>query len=205
MLARVARWHPSRQRSGVGHAGRSQKNMRLIPILLLFSFITTMSAQQQPTTPSADAMRELRLRMLTDDPKSFGVQPTEEYPVVYGVLMDWPIDEHTASVVSLCTGDASLYTTSTFGVIGGIGHESVRRAACSFVKEAAKHFKESVPTSDYSYPESDRVKFYLVTFNGVRVIEAPLSSATDDSGNYASLFNQGQEVITQLRLVTETK
>jgi len=179
--------------------------MRLIPFLLLFSLITTMSAQQQPTTPSPDAMRELRLRMLTDDPKSFGVKPTEEYSVVYGILMDWPIGEHTASVVSLCTGDASLYTTSTFGVIGGIGHDSVRRAACSFVKDAAKLYDESVPTSDYPYPKSDRVRFYLVTFNGVRVIDAPLSSATDESGKYAALFNRGQEVITQLRLVTQTK
>jgi hypothetical protein len=183
----------------------SHKNMRLIPFLFLFSLITTMSAQQQPTTPSAEAMRELRLRMLTDDPKSFGVTPTEEYPVVYGVLMDWPIDEHTASVVSLCTGDASLYTTSTFGVIGGIGHDSVRSAAHRFLKEASKHYDESVPTSDYPYPASDRVRFYLVTFNGVRVIDAPLSSATDDSGKYAALFYQGQEVITQLRLVTQTK
>ena len=67
--------------------------------------------------------------MLTTSPQEIGVKPTKEFRRVYGILMDWPIGEQIATVFSSSTGAASLYTTSTFGIIGGEGHETVRAAA----------------------------------------------------------------------------
>ena len=64
--------------------------------------------------------------MLTTPPARTGGKPTEAFPRVYGILMDWPISGQTATVFSTSSGAASLYTTSTFGIIGGEGHESVR-------------------------------------------------------------------------------
>ena len=43
-------------------------------------------------------------------------QWTEEFPRVYGILVDWPIGEQTATIFSSSTGAASLYTTSTLSV-----------------------------------------------------------------------------------------
>jgi len=51
----------------------------------------------------------------------------ENRTTVVAVLMDWPLGEHTATVLASAGGDASLYTTSTFGLLGGIGHASVRK------------------------------------------------------------------------------
>ena len=62
--------------------------------------------------------------MLTTPPVRTGEKPTKEFPRVYGILMDWPVGEQTATVFSSSSGAASLYTTSTFGIIGGEGHES---------------------------------------------------------------------------------
>lgn len=178
----------------------------LIIIMGLFSFLFGCSKAQPPaaTKNSADAGRDLRMMMLTTSPERTREKPTKEFPRVYGVLMDWPIGEQqTASVFSTSTGAASLYTTSTFGIIGGEGHESVRGAAMSFVRAADHFFDASTPTTEYPYPTADRVRFYFLTFGGVRVIDTDLASLASGTSKYAELFGLGQAVLTQLRLVTE--
>jgi hypothetical protein len=85
----------------------------------------------------AEIMREMRLVILRrEGPAIF--QPSLEFPRVYGVLMDWPIHNAIVTVVSFASGDASIYTTGTFGIIGGIGHEKVRVAAKLFVNLAER-------------------------------------------------------------------
>ena len=158
-----------------------------------------------PNTParSADAMRELRIKMLTTPPSEVGIQPTETYRRVYGVLMDWHLDDQTVTVVSMCDGQASLYTTSTFGIIGGIGHESVRSAATDFVRSAQTHYGDAVLTTQYPYPSPGQTRFYLVCFDGVRVIDTKTDAVADGTGGLSDLFAAGQRVITELRAVTE--
>ena len=151
----------------------------------------------------AGAGRELRLMMLRMPPERMGIAPSNEYPRVYGVLMDWPVGDQTATIFSSCTGSASLYTTSTFGIIGGEGHASVRAASAAFVKAAGRIYEEAASTSEYPYPAGDAVRFYLQTFQGVRVIETDMPSVTRGAGPYAELFGLGQTVMTALRLSTE--
>jgi hypothetical protein len=158
---------------------------------------------EPPKKNPAEMMRELRLKMLTTPPAEFGLKPTREYPRVYGILMDWPIERGTVSVVSLCSGDASIYTTGTFGVIGGVGHEGVRSAAKNFVKAAEKHHGEAAPTKEYPYPTTGRVRFYLVCYDGVRAIEADLQSVMNGKDKCSDLYAEGQRVVTELRKITE--
>ena len=119
--------------------------------------------------------------------------------------MDWPIDEETSTVFAASTGAASLYTTSTFGIIGGEGHESVRVAAMRFVRAADRLFESATATTTYPYPARDRVKFYLLTFEGVRVVDTALASLLNDTSQYVQFFNLGQAVLTELRRVTESE
>jgi hypothetical protein len=97
----------------------------------IFSFLFGSAAQEKPSAASrnpANAGRELRQMILNSPPEKFA-KPSKEFPRVYGVLMDWPIDKNTATVFSASDGAASLYTTSTFGIVGGEAHENVRKAA----------------------------------------------------------------------------
>jgi hypothetical protein len=171
----------------------------------LFSFLFGCSKAQPPAAKknSADAGRDLRMMMLTTSPEKTGEKPTNEFPRIYGVLMDWPIGEQTATVFCTSTGAASLYTTSTFGIIGGEGHETVRTAAMSFVHAADRFFDASTPATEYPYPTADRVRFYFLTFGGVRVIDTDLAFITCGTSKYSELFGLGQAVLTELRLVTE--
>lgn len=173
----------------------------------LFSFLFGCSEAQPPDPKKnpADAGRALRMIMLTTPAEKTGDKPTKEFPRIYAVLMDWPVGEQTATVFSSSTGAASLYTTSTFGVIGGEGHENVRTAAMKFVRAADRFFDASMPTSEYPYPTGDRVHFYFLTFGGVRVIDTDLASINKRTSRFTELFGLGQAVLTELRLITEKR
>jgi hypothetical protein len=153
---------------------------------------------------NAEVMRELRLKMLTASAE-LGLKPTQEYPLVCGVLMDWPIDAGTVTIVSLSTGDASIYSTGTFGVFGGIGHETVRSAAKDLVRVGEQHYDEATPTEDYPYPKPEHVRFYLVCYDGVRTIDADLKSVATGNHKCSDLYEHAQRVISELRLITENQ
>src|SRR5262245_13601884 len=175
-------------------------------VMGLFSFLFGSRAQSEPPTPKlnpVDAGRALRQMVLTMPPAEIGVKPSEDFPRVFGILMDWPIGEQTATVFSDCTGGASLYTTSTFGIIGGEGHETVRAAAIRFVRGADRLFDSATPTSEFPYPAVGRVRFYLLTFEGVRVVDTDLASIKNGTSKFAEFFGLGQDVLTQLRLVVQ--
>ena len=174
----------------------------------LFSFLfgsCSKAPSPEPKKNPTDAGRALRQMMLTTPPAKTGEKPSKEFPRVYGILMDWPIGEETATVFSSSTGAASLYTTSTFGIIGGEGHETVRTAAINFVRAADRLFDSAKPTTEYPYPTANHVRFYLLTFDGVRVIETDFASIESGTSKYVDFFGLGQAVLTELRLVTEKR
>jgi hypothetical protein len=174
---------------------------------------STPTARNSSPPPQSDAakkgaemMGRLREMMLATPAEKLGIQRSDDFPRTYGALMDWPLgDGSIVSVAGLCDGNASLYTTSTFGVVGGVGHESVRKAAASFVKVADKFYADSVPTTDHGFPTGNRVKFFLVTFDSVRVIEENFDLVACGKSRFSELFNEAQRLITALRLVAETK
>jgi hypothetical protein len=172
---------------------------------LSFLFGRSKTEPANPKMDPADAGRVLRSMMLTTPPEGSGVKPTNEFPRIYGILMDWPIDEITVTIFSTSIGAASLYTTSTFGVIGGEEHPAVRTAAISFVRAADRFFDASTPTTEYPYPAAGRVRFYFLTFGDVRVIDTDLASIENRTSKYAELFGLGQAVMTELRLIVENR
>lgn len=171
----------------------------------LLLLLTVMSqAEDKPQKNPADAMRGLRMMWLTTPPGDLGgLKPTPEFPRVYAVLMDWPVGKNTATVAASSGGDASIFTTSTFGILGGVGHETVRAAAAKLVKLADKFYDDAQPTKEFPYPAADRVRFYLLTFTGVRVIDTDMASIQNGQSKFTALFAAGQDVLTELRLVSE--
>jgi hypothetical protein len=175
----------------------------LVSVLVAASFTAMSETNDPPKKTSADLMREIRLKILTSPSSELGQKPTLEYPHVYGMLMDWPIEEATVSVMASSVGDASIYTTGTFGVMGGIQHETVRDVAKSFVKLGEKHYDEAKPTKDFGYPQNGRVRFYLICYGDVRFIEADTESLTHGKGRCSDLFTAGQRVLTELRQIVD--
>ena len=179
--------------------------MKIIGCALLIAVLAGLSPSVCVAQDSAQAMRDLRIAFLSASGASHGFKPTKEYPRVFGVAMDWPVDDTTATIISTLNGSASLYTTATFGIIGGEKHESVRLAAQRFVKSAEAYHDQAVPTGAYPYPAKGKVRFYLRTFQEVRVIEADAASVYSSSGRYSNLFRAGHAVLTELRKVVEAR
>lgn len=162
------------------------------------------SGEGAPGVAQPSAGRALRQKMLTMTPAEAGAVPTLKCPRVYGVLMDVPIGNgHAATVFANSLGDASLYTTGTFGIIGGGAHDAVRKAALAFVETADGYYDKAAPVTAFPYPAPEKVRFYLLTFKGVRMLEADLESLRRGASKSLDLFNLGNAVITELRIATE--
>jgi len=99
------------------------------------------------------------------------------------------------------TGDASLYISSGGGIIGGIGHENVRRAAIAFVRESAGYLNQMASTSDFPYPPPAHVRFYVRTREAVYVTERREQDLGEKRDALWPLFYAGQNVLTELRTV----
>jgi hypothetical protein len=144
----------------------------------------------------------MRLEWLTKRQKFEGTAEEAQSKVI-AVIMDWPLDANVVTVLASSEGDASVYTTGTFGMIGGIGHATVRKAAIAFVESAQKVLSLSSPTADYSYPGRQEIRFFFVTPAAVRVVSFASSDVQKENTPAAELYAQGQRVLTELRLVTE--
>jgi hypothetical protein len=149
------------------------------------------------TTPasSAEVTRELRSLFLTQPPATFGIEPTPEHPDVFGVVMEWLIDEVAVTVGAAVDGTTSVYTTRGMGLIGGYADEVLNPAARAFAAAAGKFFDEAAPVVEFPFPEAGRVQFYLRTFQGVRRLDASLESVVSGRDRYSGLYDLGWAVL----------
>jgi hypothetical protein len=60
-------------------------------------------------------------------------------------------------------------------------------------------------SKEFPYAEVGRVRFYVLTPDGVYTAEAGSDEMTDVKHPLHALFRAGHEVVTQLRLTTEKK
>jgi hypothetical protein len=152
-----------------------------------------------------DTGKGLRSMILTTKPDSVGMVSDSEFPKVYGVVCEWNIEDTVASIVSMKDGMASLYTTSTFGIIGGEGHERVRAAARRLVTEAGRFHDSAKIVTEFPYPGRGKVNYYMLTYQGIRLLTGDEKAIEAGKEPTTSLFGAAQDVLTELRIVTEQK
>ncbi len=177
------------------------KSLRSL-IAALFTGASAAASDQAKPAPKAPAemMREMRLQWLTRKPPPDA--PKEE---VSAVLMDWPIEEAIVTVLASSVGDASVYTTGSFGVLGGIGHENARKAAIAFIECAKKHRRLALPTTDFSYPGRHHIRFFFVTDSGVRSVVFAAADVQKTGTDAYELYAHGQAVLTEMRQITQAQ
>jgi hypothetical protein len=119
--------------------------------------------------------------------------------------MDWRIPKGSATVVAISDGNASVYLSHGGGFIGGFAHESVRKAAQLTVAAANEIRPQMHPTTTYPLPQPGEVTFYALTDNGVFTASALEADLKSGRSPFSKLSNAAQEVITQYRLMQQTK
>jgi hypothetical protein len=162
--------------------------------------VTGRLGSEPPPEPAGAKLRDSVLRT---PPGELGFVSDSQFPDIYGVLVDWSLGDVVASILALRDGSASLYTTSTFGVIGGGGHEAVRAAARHCVHVAADCLALSQAVTDFPLPTGDDAYLHLLTYAGVRRCVADLDDLSDGGDPASLLFEAAQEVLTQLRETVE--
>ena len=154
----------------------------------------------ESSTPFAQAMKELRDKLLTSSPEEIGLSGEDAKANVWGVMMEIPLAEGVGTIVSIRDGTASLYGSTGGGIIGGY---SARDQAKQFVAEAEKHLAKMKPTKSFPYPEIGRIKFDVLTREGVYSAEADENELAGGQHALSPLFRAGNIVVTGLRTATE--
>lgn len=166
----------------------------LISIIILFGLLYIFNKKKINKNNSSNPGVDLRRKLLTSKASDFSIQTSNEAPI-FAVCMDLVLEaDNVVSVVALSDGNASLYTNSSFNLIGGYAHESVNLVAKEFISIAQKHVNEGEIVTDFPYPKGQEVFYYLVLNDAVRCIKADI-----DSDTYKDLFDLGQKVIYELR------
>jgi len=136
-------------------------------------------------------------------PEQLDLNLAENKIEVYGVVMDWGMEDVIATTVAYKTGDASLYLSSGGTVIGGGKHRTVKRAAKQFVSVAQTFLNESTKADTTSAPIKGQACFYLLTNKGMYVGKASLHDLEFNSSAWRPLFDEGNKVIGELHLQSQ--
>ncbi len=158
---------------------------------------------ESSTHNEESAGARLRQLVLSTPARELGFVADDAIPKVYGVLTEWDVEGVAVTVMCMRDGAASLYTTSTFGIIGGHGHERVRQAAVRCVKLANRFADAGTAATEFPYPKKHEVFFYLLTHDGIPRVRGNLTAMTKGSDPTHPLFAAAQDVLTELRVVAE--
>jgi hypothetical protein len=157
-------------------------------------------AKSNASLKADDAMEGLRNMALTTTPEQLGLTLSSGSTTVFGVIMDIGMDKGAATITSYQTGDASLYLSTGGGILGGGKNESVSNVAKQFVSLAQKFIDKVTKSDSMELPLSGSVKFYLLTNMGVYVGEDFIKNFENHSSVWTEMFNEGNNVLTALRM-----
>jgi hypothetical protein len=165
---------------------------------------TTRSAPRPAKKPE-EVYAGLRKEALETSPMNVGMAGQTQDDEPYGMLMEMSIASSVVTLACFGSGDASVFYQTGGGMVGGISHEPVRKAAKEFVAQAHKAMPRMKKTTDYPLPGPDSVRFYALTPKGVLTTETSRQSLSESQNALSALFYSGQEVVSQMRQVQEER
>ena len=189
---------------------------RFVLTMALFAIVLGCSTPKRVTsqakkpesqaTPSpadsqaAEAVKGLREKLLTSSAEDLGLSVKDAKAKVWAVLMEVAFSDGVSTIVSIRDGTASLYSSTGGAILGGY---SAQEQAKRLVVEAEKHVARMKPTKSFPYPEVGRLKFYVLTKDGVYTGEAGENELVNGQHALSPLFWAGNDVIDGLRTASE--
>ena len=89
--------------------------------------------------------------------------------------------------------------------IGGYSHETVINAAKQFVNAGSNYLTKSTKTDSTEPTKGNKVGFYFLTKSGKYYVEENFENIENNNSDFLKLFEAGNLVITEYRIVTEEK
>lgn len=172
-------------------------------VFILFGFYawskfkSAKTKSQIPTNPYLG----LRNQVLSLKPEDLGIHIPADKEEAFGVVLEIETGGGVATIVSLSSGDASMYTSTGGGIIGGMTHTNVKDAALAFVKTSQSYFHKMHIAKNSDTPKTGDIKIFILTNKHKYSYEAPEKDITNEKSYWAVLFYKGNDVITQLRSI----
>lgn len=160
----------------------------------------------RPAEPPEAVFAKLRKRAFETTPESLRMAGSLGEDEPYAVVMEIGM----SSVVTLACfadGDASLVYQTGGGMVGGIGHESVRKASKEFISLSHKAVPLMAPATIQplpAVPETGQVQFFALTPKGALSVEMNREDL-EEHQELKALYESGQEVVTHMRKVQEQR
>ena len=169
---------------------------------------TQINSENDTTKPKSRSLDKnpyegLRHMAFSVTPEQLSLKLSADKIEVYGVVMDWGMEDVIVTTVSYKTGDASMYLSSGGAVIGGGQHQNVNSAAKQFVDLAQTYLDKTTKTEKEPVPIKGEVSFSLLTNKGIYVGKESFQNLEKNSSTWKRLFDEGNKVIAELRLTSE--
>jgi hypothetical protein len=119
--------------------------------------------------------------------------------------MDWSLDKGFATFVFFSTGDVSMYLSSGGGLIGGGQHENVSKATKTFINKAQTYLDKAIKIDSTPLSDKNCVRLCFMTNKGKFTAQENLKNFDNNSSIWLPLFEEGNKVISELRLIQEKK
>ncbi len=155
--------------------------------------------------PSPTPYQGLRSTVLTTDPATMGIRPSNRYPSVVGLLTEFGASGGSATLVSLADGTTSLYTSGGGGIIGAGFHERIAQPTLRLLDLVEASLDRFDPTTDAPLPADGQVAFVVRTHDGLRRSEAPSGELAKGQDPLSPVFYAANDVLTQLRLLEDER
>lgn len=159
----------------------------------------------KPAEPPEVVHANLRRQALQTTPDRLNLPGNLRDDEAYGLLMEMVIGDSVVTLACFGDGNASLYYQSGGGMVGGIAHETVRKAAKECIALTQQALPRMNPTDTYPLPGAEEVRFFALTPRGVLTVGTDRQELVEAQDELSALFASGREVVTQMRLVQEQK
>jgi len=136
-------------------------------------------------------------KLLRSTAAQAGVEPVRG---VWGVLMERGFAKGVATIVALADGTASMHVSQGGSVTGGRAYPPAHDAALALCARAADALGDTTKATEFPAPAKGRVRFYVLTAEGVRVAELDLFAHSDAGREpLAPLVAAGDAVLDALK------
>ncbi|WP_062205406.1 hypothetical protein [Demequina salsinemoris] len=150
-------------------------------------------------TRASDATAHVRDRALTAPAADYGAPEDAE---AWLAGMDVAMPGVVVTLICGWDGTTSLLMSTGGGIVGAGTHDAVRHAAHAFLVEAGAWVDEMLPLPDLSFPDTDRVRFFVRQDDRCVVAEASDLELAEGRHDLAGLYELAQAVVTQVRRAT---
>lgn len=150
--------------------------------------------------PPAEVYSRLRSQVLELTPDQLGDSVSVDAPIL-ALLMETAHPEAVATLIAVADGSSSLYFSNGGGFIGAGAHASVAEATRRWLEAGRAHLSELPAIVDPALPDEGMTQLVAVTAEGLHGVTAPEEELGEGRHGLSPLFQSGQDVITQIRLV----